>query len=277
MGLSPYVRGKLKQCKFFLDIFGSIPVCTGETRIRILPCSRNGVYPRMYGGNNPSSAARDLFPGLSPYVRGKLLARYIVHQERRSIPVCTGETVSSIPIPFLIQVYPRMYGGNLPNFETRFFVQGLSPYVRGKRNTLRHLGRYSRSIPVCTGETDFPPEPSCEQWVYPRMYGGNTASRRTAVLTTGLSPYVRGKPHLLATLPTRVGSIPVCTGETLVNALLMLLDGVYPRMYGGNAVRVLLVIVLRGLSPYVRGKLLHGTTGENSFWSIPVCTGETFS
>ena len=70
-GLSPCVRGKLKQTRRKKPEPGSIPVCTGET-FGDLPCERETrVYPRVYGGNATSRFCAMLMSGLSPCVRGK--------------------------------------------------------------------------------------------------------------------------------------------------------------------------------------------------------------
>ena len=168
-----------------------------------------------------------------------------------------------------------MYGGNNTEEVEGVGFRGLSPYVRGKRHELiQYLGNPG-SIPVCTGETrDYQLE-AVNAWVYPRMYGGNFFCNEIQEQPGGLSPYVRGKHYI----PTRsilcCRSIPVCTGETKAWLGETCLGMVYPRMYGGNYHTAFASVRLKGLSPYVRGKLRVTTLLFLDQRSIPVCTGET--
>ena len=86
------------------------------------------------------------------------------------------------------------------------------------------------------------------------MYGGNQEPYRFRSLSEGLSPYVRGKHTHVQEKTSCMGSIPVCTGET-INAVGQVSSiQVYPRMYGGNRPISTSYELLKGLSPYVRGK-----------------------
>ncbi len=73
-GLSPRVRGNRSPVSILEGIRGSIPACAGEPTLpaRVPRCS--GVYPRVCGGtdNAPYGVIQDR--GLSPRVRGNLLA-----------------------------------------------------------------------------------------------------------------------------------------------------------------------------------------------------------
>ncbi len=93
-GLSPRVRGNLRETLDLCPVLGSIPACTGEPGWRAVLCSGLTVYPRVYGGTTVPSAARTLLTGLSPRVRGNLRVSAIVALLCRSIPACTGEPES---------------------------------------------------------------------------------------------------------------------------------------------------------------------------------------
>ena len=233
-GLSPCVRGKLIQSTPNIKWSRSIPVCTGETHRRssIQPAHR--VYPRVYGGNE--FFQREILPpeGLSPCVRGKRSFHLQGEHLSRSIPVCTGETQLQDSALCSCQVYPRVYGGNTTPLDFRRFFQGLSPCVRGKQELNSPALPISRSIPVCTGETQERIYLAHQSRVYPRVYGGNTACSPTQTAYPGLSPCVRGKQKCLCESPLPSGSIPVCTGETLMACQTGFHPQVYPRVYGGN-------------------------------------------
>ena len=109
-GLSPRVRGILRQRTRMVVHEGSIPACTGNPRGAGPSRQLKTVYPRVYGESYVFAQADKRFPGLSPRVRG-------IHQQVRhrragggSIPACTGN-----PWPDSYRcpgsgVYPRVYG-----------------------------------------------------------------------------------------------------------------------------------------------------------------------
>ena len=149
-----------------------------------------------------------------------------------------------------------MYGGNCRGRHLCIGSQGLSPYVRGKLYLTASVFVPPRSIPVCTGETNDLVAATVRAGVYPRMYGGNYSINIAPSCSRGLSPYVRGKPLGMTVLSMVFRSIPVCTGETLAGCNWRTCFVVYPRMYGGNPTENPIGTSNRGLSPYVRGKLI---------------------
>ena len=93
-------------------------------------------------------------------------------------------------------------------------VWGLSPWVRGKRDSGVQLTMTFWSIPVGAGETDVVAGASAHLWVYPRGCGGNDALAASLDSLAGLSPWVRGKPRSAIAEIAGSGSIPVGAGET---------------------------------------------------------------
>ena len=90
-GLSPRVRGKRYRDSHFPYSLGSIPACAGEAKSNANAAPVSAVYPRVCGGSpfNPATGATPA--GLSPRVRGKLLALDFFPPPRWSIPACAGE------------------------------------------------------------------------------------------------------------------------------------------------------------------------------------------
>ena len=193
-GLSPRVRGKLMGCPTAIGTQRSIPACTGETKLGLVPLGGAKVYPRVYGGNRRNPPAWTQCPGLSPRVRGKRMVGPGPETYRRSIPACTGETDGGHSHAAVTVVYPRVYGGNSSSLVLTLNSHGLSPRVRGKplHGGQGLLGQ--RSIPACTGETAGCHSCGRRDWVYPRVYGGNRVTVSDPPPTRGLSPRVRGKP-----------------------------------------------------------------------------------
>ena len=147
----------------------------------------------MCGGNGTGAIRQGECRGLSPRVRGKLIAVNPEDAARRSIPACAGETEGIILADAGTGVYPRVCGGNIGIAHLRQSSSGLSPRVRGKLavgvNALPGAG----SIPACAGETFDPDLPGPKSKVYPRVCGGNHGPNLPALQWHGLSPRVRGK------------------------------------------------------------------------------------
>ena len=152
-GLSPRVRGKPTARDCHRARTGSIPACTGETPRAAWRRMNAGVYPRVYGGNARGRIVFPVVDGLSPRVRGKLGQLGILLLQERSIPACTGETGYQSLSQKPVEVYPRVYGGNVDPVVLHLGRHGLSPRVRGKRSRIGTIQGKLRSIPACTGET----------------------------------------------------------------------------------------------------------------------------
>ena len=90
-GLSPRVRGKLRQDDHIGGGGRSIPACAGEAFIRLSPVSGWGVYPRVCGGSLLCGGVAAASRGLSPRVRGKRVGAGVNRHNVRSIPACAGE------------------------------------------------------------------------------------------------------------------------------------------------------------------------------------------
>ena len=90
-GLSPRVRGNLRQKWDQLSSMRSIPAGAGEPAARLR--MRNGcwVYPRGCGGTSSRRASSLSMRGLSPRVRGNLPRRHLRPNGRGSIPAGAGE------------------------------------------------------------------------------------------------------------------------------------------------------------------------------------------
>ena len=90
--------------------------------------------------------------GLSPRVRGNLVANGELEHVPGSIPACAGE-----PSPYSRRhrwqrVYPRVCGGTSVLIPPTRQVLGLSPRVRGNHQQFGNDLEDYRSIPACAGE-----------------------------------------------------------------------------------------------------------------------------
>ena len=273
-GLSPHVRGNQPGSNHNNLRYGSIPACTGEPATLLLLTAPHRVYPRVYGGTTYTSFTLTYFIGLSPRVRGNLSVVTVFITSFGSIPACTGEPSFGPAKPIPTRVYPRVYGGTFARDTRPRPGQGLSPRVRGNHFSAGISLIVRRSIPACTGEPFLHRGHRVSVTVYPRVYGGTGGVVRQRFGIGGLSPRVRG--NLLTVLPRGLfeRSIPACTGEPSIPVASLVVNEVYPRVYGGTDLRGYLTNLRYGLSPRVRGNHPDEGTDLVEEGSIPACTGE---
>ena len=228
----------------------------------------------MCGGTWPLPQHRNHRPGLSPRVRGNRSDAAFVQLRARSIPACAGEPVRRKARHRTIAVYPRVCGGTVAETQTRGAVHGLSPRVRGNPRLHSQVYARRRSIPACAGEPFGQAFEKCVLAVYPRVCGGTSGFREGNEQIGGLSPRVRGNRSCGVASDAPDGSIPACAGEPRLEAYLISVSGVYPRVCGGTPPGIVRLDSAEGLSPRVRGNpndLVFSHTGQRS---IPACAGE---
>ena len=172
-GLSPRGRGKPSARAIWMHCARSIPAWAGETVALRHRIAGIRVYPRVGGGNRGASPPDCRHTGLSPRGRGKLFSAICIFPIDRSIPAWAGETALHSPLDFVLEVYPRVGGGNYEVIDIGYLGAGLSPRGRGKPHRPLTDALAQRSIPAWAGETL-----GCgiaRRWwrVYPRVGGGN--------------------------------------------------------------------------------------------------------
>ena len=194
-GLSPRGRGKRIPAWLSPLRLWSIPAWAGETRRFKAPAQFLSVYPRVGGGNRPTTVATARRWGLSPRGRGKRIPPLVDSPLPGSIPAWAGETPPFIPPSPFCPVYPRVGGGNSEIVLLPGNPDGLSPRGRGKPAVRNGATKSTRSIPAWAGETSGGAEVGKVVTVYPRVGGGNPLDRRFLRRRQGLSPRGRGKPE----------------------------------------------------------------------------------
>ena len=233
-GLSPRVRGNPAGTALENVERRSIPACAGEpagfARCR---CAVR-VYPRVCGGTSTRAWSCSGVKGLSPRVRGNRTRAVDVAMKDGSIPACAGEPHPTMKVRNAQGVYPRVCGGTCYKNGGRFFLEGLSPRVRGNPLDGALPAGHARSIPACAGEP-WPAKPSESlTWVYPRVCGGTPCSIRCPGESQGLSPRVRGNRLYTSHCTRQLRSIPACAGEPVQAHTPNHLPAVYPRVCGGT-------------------------------------------
>ena len=130
-GLSPRVRGNLAGAAIQQADGGSIPASAGKPMPWSISRPAMKVYPRECGETVLGSMIRSASPGLSPRVRGNQPHFLLDIAHRGSIPASAGKPLVEIRRTSPFGVYPRECGETTTAAKRRWYIQGLSPRVRG--------------------------------------------------------------------------------------------------------------------------------------------------
>ena len=195
-GLSPHVRGNLRQRLGCRVGDGSIPARAGEPVSGISLAIGHRVYPRTCGGTQFGICLGRSLWGLSPHVRGNRLGLDPLAGGRGSIPARAGEPGMDHWLRRHLRVYPRTCGGTWLVLAKRLDMQGLSPHVRGNPAFGAHCQNDIGSIPARAGEPASGVVSGHPQGVYPRTCGGTYSVLDFLIYCQGLSPHVRGNRSL---------------------------------------------------------------------------------
>ena len=297
-GLSPRVRGNHLAGWPVWSRQRSIPACAGEPGVIGAEHPAARVYPRVCGGTRQRPNGQQAGVGLSPRVRGNRRPAVPAGACCGSIPACAGEPGCGVSAYIRGRVYPRVCGGTRIMMPYDMATMGLSPRVRGNpgcpnqgpapvrsipacAGEPRPGGQRQRtrigSIPACAGEPCAAPTPPAAPWVYPRVCGGTVRPGQPRPVPPGLSPRVRGNRVSAGSGQVRLGSIPACAGEPCYGGNSLYQGWVYPRVCGGTRRVVKSDIIIRGLSPRVRGNPAQRPVQGQGGRSIPACAGEPYN
>ena len=152
-GSSPCLRGTPKSERLIQYDIRFIPVLTGNTLGAIVVHGQQAVHPRAYGEHPCARQLSHVVRGSSPCLRGTLLIQQRHVNDRRFIPVLTGNTNLSAVSHGSITVHPRAYGEHDDDRFTVLRWCGSSPCLRGTRLTTIIGVPLHRFIPVLTGNT----------------------------------------------------------------------------------------------------------------------------
>ena len=252
-GLSPRVRGNLRDHRLALGQFGSIPARAGEPTPFPENASRWRVYPRACGGTGSGCVVGCRLSGLSPRVRGNQGGFASLPACHGSIPARAGEPTEGAKLTWWRWVYPRACGGTVTLRVSLYRFMGLSPRVRGNPGGGGVAGQWPGSIPARAGEPDSSHGANELRRVYPRACGGTRRAIQEKYLDPGLSPRVRGNPEGDPGEVPGPGSIPARAGEPGAPPPCHRRLGVYPRACGGTGTCSPTWHCGQGLSPRVRG------------------------
>ena len=110
--------------------------------------------------------------------------------------------------------------------------------------------------------------------VYPRACGGTLDGIRITSHIVGLSPRLRGNLGSIDWPPCHLRSIPAPAGEPVLPSPARRAYWVYPRACGGTPIIAVIVVVVLGLSPRLRGNRSPCGWRLRHDGSIPAPAGE---
>ena len=253
MGLSPRVRGDLGLAVPNGERRRPIPAGAGRPFSTQESPNSTQAYPRGCGAitaNNPLGLPPE---GLSPRVRGDLLAGLAMGVHLGPIPAGAGRPATSLRRRPPIGAYPRGCGATNYYFVSLSFGIGLSPRVRGDPAHHVPLGAYCRPIPAGAGRPF-------------RPHGLRRADG-------GLSPRVRGDQRVRREPPARRGPIPAGAGRPCASSCAPSCGRAYPRGCGATLLGMASQIYGRGLSPRVRGDRVCRNEARTARGPIPAGAG----
>ena len=169
-----------------------------------------------------------------------------------------------------------MCGENSNRQRVLFFAAGSSPRVRGKRIVGKTGFFLGRLIPACAGKTSVSEKCGSCAAAHPRVCGENVAWSSRAMMPSGSSPRVRGKPISTYRDLYNARLIPACAGKTQQRSSIWTTRTAHPRVCGENRQSPSWMDAAWGSSPRVRGKRAWWPRPSNHRRLIPACAGKTF-
>ena len=208
-------------------------------------------------------------------MRGKLLRRPRLACPARIIPAHAGQTCVLPCVFYYCSDHPRACGANVSCATRAIYDYGSSPRMRGKRRLGDVLSHCNRIIPAHAGQTSpvrrrLPCSPD-----HPRACGANGPAPRSPTRTTGSSPRMRGKLGLLLLGFGILRIIPAHAGQTTSPPGRSPASPDHPRACGANEQGHLMLRLLHGSSPRMRGKHAGQDYSSASARIIPAHAGQT--
>ena len=170
--------------------------------------------------------------------------------------------------------YPRVCGA------TRFLALktrsngGLSPRVRGNPSSKDRALALRGPIPACAGQPQVRTQRGQRNRAYPRVCGATQSKEERLQHQRGLSPRVRGNPHVRIVVVLTVGPIPACAGQPLRAWAPCTRATAYPRVCGATRRGTPVPRPAPGLSPRVRGNRDRRADEPRREGPIPACAGQ---
>ena len=191
-----------------------IPMCIGNTFKSYLPDEISSVYPYVYREHDFNEERNKKLGGLSLCVQGTRPKSVQHNFVLRFIPMCIGNTCTSIASVRKNTVYPYVYREHLNKYSSINEEIGLSLCVQGTliKSVLQVMR--ARFISMCIGNTFVITTSTVPIAVYPYVYREHDVSPATALIDSGLSLCVQGTHQNVHSNLSNLRFIPMCIGNT---------------------------------------------------------------
>ena len=234
-GLSPRVRGNLDFGQHLGPRVGPIPACAGQPFPAPPDWCYARAYPRVCGATLRLKREGAIRQGLSPRVRGNLVAGVKWRDFVGPIPACAGQPGQQESCAGNHRAYPRVCGATGTWTAIGPASRGLSPRVRGNLRDLQLKAGRPGPIPACAGQPRAVHVGNVLARAYPRVCGATSSFVMRRFSIWGLSPRVRGNRTLPTGATKGKGPIPACAGQPWPAPALAGLCRAYPRVCGATA------------------------------------------
>ena len=148
---------------------------TGNTHSSLNSNASIAVHPRGHGEHDFMLVMFRAKPGSSPWARGTPGRHIPKIEDKRFIPVGTGNTLSNPPDMPQQPVHPRGHGEHYAWSCWASGRSGSSPWARGTHSYFNAIKEYMRFIPVGTGNTTVSSKISAVVSVHPRGHGEHSS------------------------------------------------------------------------------------------------------
>ena len=211
-GLSPRVRGHRAHDPSGLYRLRTIPAGAGTPSGPRSGDTGFRDYPRGCGDTLDVAPTARAWAGLSPRVRGHLRRLRRAARRNGTIPAGAGTPLQHAPTASLYRDYPRGCGDTARAIATGWPGRGLSPRVRGHRESTTRRPIAGRTIPAGAGTPALCHAVRSHDEDYPRGCGDTTLRGCSIATYAGLSPRVRGHPGQKLAFFAEVRTIPAGAG-----------------------------------------------------------------
>ena len=130
-----------------------------------------------------------------------------------------------------------------------------TPHMRGKDPDIVLLRGIAGITPAYAGKRWYTRCAKKLPQDHPRMCGEKTRYRRSALVTVGSPPRMRGKGVVHVFVPEKLGITPAHAGKRLYYSCALATLEDHPRMCGEKPFMVWLWVSMLGSPPHVRGKV----------------------
>ena len=269
------MRGTLKRRPFSSRRVGIIPALAGNTSKSSTGSCPNRDHPRACGEHTTATRRLVRSPGSSPRLRGTLWQFARENATIWIIPALAGNTTDSVPRHHAVWDHPRACGEHPVLPAVHGDGGGSSPRLRGTRDRReRHVANQG-IIPALAGNTIGPCVRARRGRDHPRACGEHPAWFPFLCLLLGSSPRLRGTLEFFAHGVFSFGIIPALAGNTLSLSCFGLIRWDHPRACGEHAARLIMLSIVLGSSPRLRGTPRRTACGATASGIIPALAGNT--